>query len=93
MLSEVMRSNEPVMIELRGRARVAMITTERLQEFEAIERRQRQENAIAAFNELRERVGDRNSDLTEDEVMDLSVEAVRKARRDMREAGILKFES
>lgn len=39
LMSEVLETNEAVIIELRGRPKVALITTERLEQAEKLERR------------------------------------------------------
>jgi prevent-host-death family protein len=80
LMSEVIKSNEPVIIELRGRPKIALITKDRLEEIEEIERQQRHERAIAALDQLNADVAARGSALSEDEAMELAVEAVREIR-------------
>jgi prevent-host-death family protein len=80
LMNEVIESNEPVIIELRGRPKIAMITKERLEEIEQIERLQRHERAIAALDELNAEIAARGSTLSEEEAMELAVEAVREIR-------------
>jgi prevent-host-death family protein len=81
LMSEVLKTDEAVIIELRGRPKVALISAERLERAEKLERRQRGEEAWKAFEELRARQGDRNKDLTDDQIMEMAVEAVRDVRR------------
>jgi prevent-host-death family protein len=81
LMSEVLDTNEPVIIELRGRPKVALISADRLEAFEKLERRRRGEEAWKAFEDLRARQGDRNKDLTDDQIMEMAVEAVRDVRR------------
>jgi prevent-host-death family protein len=83
LMSEVIESNQPVIIELRGRPRIAMITTERLEEIERLEWEQRRAKALANLDELEREFAGRNSDLTEEEAMDLAVEVVREIRVEM----------
>ena len=80
LMSEVLESNEPIIIELRGRPKIAMITKERLEEVEQIERRQRHERALAALDELNAEIAAQGSTLSEEEAMELAVEAVREIR-------------
>jgi prevent-host-death family protein len=92
LMNEVIESNEPVIIELRGRPKIAMITRERLEEFENIERQQRHAQALATLNEIARKYDGRNDDLTEEEAMELAVEVTREVRREMRESGELRYE-
>ena len=86
-MSEVRESDEPVIVELRGRPEIAIITAEQLADFEALKRKRRGEEAFAKLEAIRAMSGDRNSDLTEDDAMDLAVRAVREVRKEMRESG------
>jgi prevent-host-death family protein len=86
LMNEVIESNEPVIIELRGRPKIAMITKERLQEIEEIERLQRHQRAITALDELNVEIAARGSTLSEAEAMELAVEAVQEIRADRYES-------
>ena len=86
LMSEIVKTDEAVIIELRGRPKVALISAERLERAEKLERRQRGEEAFAQFERIRAMSGDRNKDLTDEQIMDMAVEAVRDTRRKMREA-------
>ncbi len=83
LMNEVLESNESIIIELRGRPKIAMITKQRLEEIEEIERQQRHAQALANLDELERKFGGRNSDLTEEEAMELAVEVVREVRAEM----------
>ena len=87
LMNQVIESNEPVIIELRGRPRIAMITTDRLNEIERVEWEQRHARALAALDEIERSYDGRNDDLTEEEAMELAVEVTREVRREMRESG------
>jgi prevent-host-death family protein len=86
LMNEVLESNEPVIIELRGRPKIAMITKDRLEEIEELERQQRHARALASLEAIRAMAGDRNSDLSEEEAMDLAVEVTREVRQELWEA-------
>jgi prevent-host-death family protein len=86
LMNEVLESNEPVIIELRGRPKIAMITKDRLEEIEEIERQQRHARALASLEAIRAMAGDRNSDLSEEEAMELAVEVTREVRQELWEA-------
>ena len=87
LMNEVIESNEPVIIELRGRPKIAMITRKRLEAIEELERQQRHAQALANLNEIARKYDGRNDDLTEEEAMELAVEVTREVRREMRESG------
>ena len=70
-----------------------MITKERLEEIEEIERQQRHAQALANLDELERKFGGRNSDLSEEEAMELAVEVTREVRREMRESGFAPYVS
>lgn len=85
LMSEVLASNEPVIIELRGRPKIAMVTTERLREIEELERKERHRLALENLERIRQEITERHQregipELTEEEAMDLAVEAVREIR-------------
>lgn len=82
LMTEVLESNEPIIVELRGQPRIAMITMDRLAEIEEIERRKRHEQALAALDALNERIAAQGNSLSEDEAMELAVMAVREIRAD-----------
>src|SRR5215211_5814175 len=90
LMQEVRRSEEPILIELRGRPGVALITAEQLADYQELQRRRRAEEALARLDAIRAMAGDRNSDLTEEEAMEIAVEAVREVRQEMRDSGQLK---
>ena len=87
LMNEVIESNEPVIIELRGRPKIALITRERLEAIEKLEWEQRHARALAALDEIERSYDGRNDDLTEEEAMELAVEVTREVRREMRESG------
>jgi hypothetical protein len=63
-----------------------MITKDRLEEIEELERQQRHARALASLEAIRAMAGDRNSDLSEEEAMDLAVEVTREVRQELWEA-------
>ena len=80
LMSEVLESNDSIIIELRGRPKIALVKIERLTELEEIETRQRHERAIASFDALTEKIAARKNGLSEEEAMALAVEVVREIR-------------
>ena len=83
LMSEVIETKEPVIIELRGRPKIAMITTDRLQEIERIEWEQRRAKALATLDEIERSYDGRKNDLTEEEAMELAVEVIREVRAEI----------
>ena len=92
LMSEVRETAEPIIVELRGRPDVAIITAEQLEDFEALKDKRRREKALASLEAIRAMAGDRNSDLSEEEAMELAVEVTREVRREMRDSGQLRYE-
>jgi prevent-host-death family protein len=92
LMTEVRQTDEPVIVELRGRPEIAIITAKQLEDFEALKRKRRGEEAFAQFEAIRAMAGDRNEDLTEEEATEIAVEAVREARRELRKSGSLRYE-
>lgn len=80
LMSEVLETNEPVIIELRGRPKVALITSERLRRAEELEWNERRRLALESLDKIEAEAAGRNSDLTEEEAMELAVEVVREIR-------------
>lgn len=85
LMSEVLNTNEPVIIELRGRPKLAIITSEQLREFEELERKERHARVLANLERIRQEITERHAregipELSEEEAMDLAVEAVREIR-------------
>jgi prevent-host-death family protein len=85
LMSEVLASNEPIIIELRGRPKIAIVTTERLREIEELERKERHRLALENLERIRQEITERHEregipELSEEEAMDLAVEAVREIR-------------
>ena len=92
LMHEVRETEEPLVVELRGRPGVAIITAEQLEDFEALKDKRRRENALASLERIHAMADDRNSDLSEEEAMELAVEVTREVRREMRESGQLRYE-
>lgn len=92
LMAEVRNTAEPIIVELRGRPEVAIITSEQLEDFEALKRKRRAEEAFAQLEAIRAMSGDRNKDLTEEEADELINESIREVRQDLIKQGVLKFE-
>ncbi len=93
LMNEVDSTGEPIMIELRGHPHMALISAETLERYEELDRRERGRQALAILDQIRERVGNRNADLTAEEADELAVRAVKEARVEMRRRRELQFES
>ena len=85
LMSEVIESNDAVLIELRGRPKIALVTVDRLRQFEELERKERHRQALENLERIEQQIAERHKrlnlpELTEEEAMDLAVEAVREIR-------------
>ena len=92
LMHEVRETEEPVVVELRGRPGVAIITAEQLDDFEALKDKRRREEALASLEAIRAMAGDRNSDLTENEADEIINESIREVRKELIKQGVLRFE-
>jgi prevent-host-death family protein len=92
LMSEVRQSDEPILVELRGRPEIAIITAAQLSDFEELKRKRRGEEAFAKLEAIRAMSGDRNNDLTEEEADTIVNQAIREVRQDLIKQGVLKFE-
>jgi prevent-host-death family protein len=88
LMSEVIDSNDAVLIELRGRPKIALVSVDRLRQFEELERKERHRRALENLERLSQRIAEDHErrnipELTEEEAMDLAVEVIREVRADM----------
>jgi prevent-host-death family protein len=80
LLKEISQSNETVLIENRGTTQAVLISEDVYRSFLVREWEQRRAEAIRRLEEIEAEVGARGDELTEEEAMELAVQAVREVR-------------
>jgi prevent-host-death family protein len=80
LLKEISQSNETVLIENRGTTQAVLISEDVYRSFLVLEWEQRRAEAIRRLEEIEAEVGARGDELTEEEAMELAVQAVREVR-------------
>lgn len=85
-------NDEEIVIENHGRPRVVILPVSRFEELSKLEDRVRRQEALARLRKFEEAAVMRNADLTEEEVLEMSVRASREMIDDMVERGVISFE-
>ena len=80
LLKEISQSNETVLIENRGTTQAVLISEDVYRSFLILEWEQRRAEAIRRLEVIEAEVAARGNDLTEEEAMELAVQAVREVR-------------
>lgn len=78
MMNAVRNPDDAVIVESHGKPRVAVISYDRFEKLRDLEDQARRASALEQLRQLEERMGDRNSDLTDEQVEELSVRAGRE---------------
>jgi len=82
-----------VVIESRGRPKVAVLSYAEYQEFLALREQARRKEALRQLEELAERMWARNSDLSDEEVEELAEEISHETMERMVKEGKVRFQS
>lgn len=77
LMGAVERDGERVIVESHGKPKVAVISVDDLERLEALDERELREEAVRQLRALQKRIGDRNANLTEEEIDNLSLRAGR----------------
>ena len=85
LLNWVKATDDSVVIEHRGNASFALISMRSYEEYLDLIAREKKERLLESLRRVREEGNRRNSDLSEDEAMEMAVQAVREIRTDMSE--------
>jgi prevent-host-death family protein len=83
-LRSVSTGEDEVIIESHGKPRAVIISPEEYANLRELRKKQRREAAIAEIEALAKQIGDRNRDLTYEQIEELSVRAVRETRQELR---------
>ena len=89
MLEFVQEPDAVAVIESHGQPKGMLTSAAELEAFRKYKERERRRQAFRQLEELRKEVSSRNTDLSEEEAMELATEAVREAFRELHESGRL----
>lgn len=78
MMSDVSSPDDAVIVESHGKPKVAVISYGRFEKMLELEEKARRAWALEQLRELEERIGDRNRDLTDEQMEELAVRAGRE---------------
>lgn len=78
VIQSVSEDGDRVVVESHGKAKVAVVSVKDLERLEALEQRERREEALTQLRALEERIGDRNADLTGEEVEEIAIRVGRE---------------
>lgn len=90
IINAVADTDETVVVEQHGRAKAAIISTEKLDQYENALRLQRRREALDQLKALQKEVSAQNRDLTEEQAMELATRFVREVVEEMYDEGKLR---
>jgi prevent-host-death family protein len=85
VISAVSDHGERVVVESHGKPKVAVVSVHDLERLEALDERERRDEALTWLREFEKRQAERNADLTEEEVERIAVEVGREINRTVAE--------
>lgn len=91
VINAVADDDETVVVEQHGRPKAAIISMVKLEEYETLVKRERRKEAIEQLKELQRRVSARNTDLTEEQALEIADEIVRAAVDNLIKKGIIRY--
>jgi len=77
--------DDAVIVESHGKPKVAVISYDRFEKLQELEQQARRAWALEQLRELEERIGDRNRDLTDEQIEELAVRAGREINQELYE--------
>ncbi len=92
LMGAVEQDGDRVVVESHGKPKVAVVSVKDLERLEALDEKERREEAIRRLRALEDRIGSRNKDLTEEAIKNLAQRSSREAIDDLAAEGILVFE-
>lgn len=82
LLRAVKEDGESIVVENRREPVAVLISVTAWEEFLALQQEARNRRAMESLRRIAVMTGDRNSDLSEEQAMDLAVESIREYRRE-----------
>lgn len=78
VMNGVSRPDDAVIVESHGKPKVAVISYDRFEKLQELEEQARRAWAMEQLRQLEERIDNRNSDLTDEQIEELAVRAGRE---------------
>ncbi len=91
VINAVADDDETVVVQQHGRPKAAIISTEKLDQYENALRLQRRREALDQLRALQKEVSAQNRDLTEEQAMELATRFVREVVEEMYDEGKLRY--
>lgn len=88
---QAVRDGDSVVIEQRGEPRATVISMDEFAEYQDLRRREQKREALAHLKALQKRVSARNTDLTEEQAMELATRFVREVVEEMYDEGKIRY--
>lgn len=92
IMSSVGNGGDEVIVESHGKPKVAVVSYGEYQEFQKVRKQLQRAEAVAAFDALSARIGDRNSDLSQEQIADLANRFAHEMYEDLEREGKITFE-
>ena len=92
VMSAVSNDGTEVIIESHGKPKAVVISYDEYQGLQQLRERQRRAKALEEFRALSEHIGDRNSDLTDEEIDELADRFAHEVFEDLAREGKIRFE-
>lgn len=92
VLSSVEKSGDEIIVESHGKPRVALIPYEEFEVLIDLREKKRRADLLEELRKLGERIGDRNKDLTEEQIEELSNRFAHEFIDDLAAEGKIRFE-
>lgn len=91
VMSAASAPNDVVIVESHGKPKVAVISYDRFEKMRELEAQARRAQALEQLRQLEERIGDRNSDLTDEQIEALADRFSREFVEDLVAEGKVEF--
>jgi prevent-host-death family protein len=92
VMDTVSRGENEVIVESHGKPKVAVISYEEFETFQELRKKQRQQQALRELRLIGDLIGDRNNDLTEEQVAELADRFSHEFILDLAREGKIHFE-
>jgi prevent-host-death family protein len=92
VMDTVSRGENEIIVESHGKPKVAVISYEEFETFQELRKKQRREEALRELQSIGKLIGDRNKDLTEEQVAELADRFSHEFILDLAREGKIHFE-
>jgi prevent-host-death family protein len=92
VVDSVIEDGDSVIVESHGKPKLAVISYDEFQEFQQFKEEKRRAETLERFREFGRRIGNKNSDLSEEQIEELADRHSREFILGLAKAGRIKFE-